>query len=488
MLFFNFLGETKKIHAEVITASGISLLYYLLGASAAGVTFYSLKDVKLSFKHYEKGLTTAQKLEFARVAKDKISDVLSGYKPKFDTSNLLDYLKNTFSPDKSTLDIYDNEEYGDIIFDDDFRVSPYFSYADFYSGKVISIYTNGQLLQIRAPLNYYGVEFYFNGKFVYKVKYQPYLTWRFWGSRYYSVCTNDGSPIEGTTQTVEPDAPSYPLNGVSVKYGTSYRSYVGSNDEPVDIGLPGLPYVPGRTIEDKETGSVVFPGSMEDLLDILENDSTFLDTLLERLLGKDNHDLVGYPALNPVHTDDGIVFPNLENVPSIDIPDVVNPDTPFTDVPVVEVPGDIGGLWGWLYQLLVAIYNMLRNISNSIRSLISNLLQGLLNMLKSLFIPRDGIISDHVYVMESSIKNKIGSNLYTSLFDKLKSLNGEPIPDLYIGTSKVLDASYVNSFAEVVKSWQRWFYYVLIALYNMNSIYKLIRNGEMIERSGGAKK
>lgn len=59
-----------------------------------------------------------------------------------------------------------------------------------------------------------------------------------------------------------------------------------------------------------------------------------------------------------------------------------------------------------------------------------------------------------------------------------------PIPDGYVNGHKVFDASYVNSKASTIRDWQRWFYYILIALYGMNNGYKLIRGGSVV---GGGK-
>lgn len=51
---------------------------------------------------------------------------------------------------------------------------------------------------------------------------------------------------------------------------------------------------------------------------------------------------------------------------------------------------------------------------------------------------------------------------------------------MYIQGSKVLDASYINSLADTVQTWQRWFWYMLIILFGADKTYKLIRGTSML--------
>lgn len=269
-------------------------------------------------------------------------------------------------------------------------------------------------------------------------------------------------PVESEPIPVNVDSDSYPLTGIPPNY------YHKPNVLP-----PPLP----TTTWDMTTGRNVttWPGTAED----------FADGFADTVTWDDYRDVVaGVPSV-PYSFD--------ETVPGTL---TIDYDYDYTDEGAGAIPvpypdayeGDIPS-----EGLLQGITNWLTSLINTILGIPAKLIELLKQLLITLFVPDSDFMQNKMNDVNLKIGSKIGDNDYMNFLDSLKSLEGEPIPDGYIGNNKVFDASYVNNLADMVKLWQRWFWYILIVLWYMNNVYKMIRGSDAVRgmeydaHRGGAK-
>lgn len=199
----------------------------------------------------------------------------------------------------------------------------------------------------------------------------------------------------------------------------------------------------------------------------------------------DGKELVVYPELplNPAdHLADIPLNPEGQKVEvPFDVPvdlstgkaldDVGNPDKPG------EGEGGNTGIWDWLKDLL-------QKILDAINGLIGALLDGLKALLISLFVPGDGFLTDAFNDMLSPLQNKLPIGAYTDLVSKLQNVGAKELQNvqvtLYGQTVTIIDWGYYKANKATFDDIIRGFVFILLLAYNINNIYKLVRNNDVL--------
>lgn len=223
----------------------------------------------------------------------------------------------------------------------------------------------------------------------------------------------------------------------------------------VGVGSGGIPGIDTGTGDDSIPGDTIpgTPGATADDVGAFDIDTpipgTWGNDFLDDLAGATASDL---PAILGKHT-----IP-LEGTGADAIP----------NAPVADLTG-IGGL-------IRAILNYLLGFLEKLKA-----------MLISLFVPKPNYLSDKLNTLKLSVEYQLGTNKFNGFFDSLKNIGGGAVwEDIYapwFGKSvMILKGSFVNEISSLVKSWISAFTYILLALYNYNQIYFLIRGTYPIKR------
>lgn len=480
-LSVGFIGEPMQLHAEPITITtgvAIKVLGVLL-ASMGVLGYVNQKEGSLS-RVYEKMSLQYEKLfknNFGSMLFDILSTSLkNGVKMSFHSVSdfVKDFLFSEYSLSDSVVpsipshpdfvvpekaDFYmDRSGVADDVYDF-YRsaLKPTFSYPVSKISRVIHSFDISD--------NYFvDIEVSLGG-------YESSLS-KMWDISVYRKGTNEKIRSIKTSQKVENPFGSYfnskdirisyvvkvsetgfiDVLGYFESYKTGNKTYVSmSGSIPSDLTDDKPITMPDVIVRPIPSDGVSFP--LGRVLDVPQYVGQTYDKVLEGVASYPVDDFLDYVrgltvpfvnALSPpfVRTDED------DLVIGVDIP----------DEPVIGDDDDIiDGKVPWLSGLIGALSNMLEKLY------------------KYLFVPKEDFIGAFVAENLEVIKGKLPGGNYISIFDKLKGLKGEPLPDLYLKGGKVFDSQHVNSFAETLKAWQRWFYYIAIALFNMTSLYKLIR-------------
>lgn len=214
----------------------------------------------------------------------------------------------------------------------------------------------------------------------------------------------------------------------------------------------------------------------------------------------------------PVEVPDTVISPDLpltwDNVKDTVIPlpvdstdELVIPDVGDYELPVdlpLDNTGDItkGGILGgitdffsWLWELLKAllmgIWNLLKAILDLLLGLVNVLLTGLKGLSIDLFVPSDTYFSDVFEGFKNDLFNKLDITSYTMLFDTDYAESN--IKDITINifgqTVTIVRFSMFEEFREIVNTLIYAFMFFLLAIYNYNQIYKLIRGTDYVSAS-----
>jgi len=142
------------------------------------------------------------------------------------------------------------------------------------------------------------------------------------------------------------------------------------------------------------------------------------------------------------------------------------------------------GIWDWLKDLLNKILNVLKDILTAIGNFISSLLEGLKELLISLFVPSDTFFKDKINSLRDLLVTKFGNN---NFLDGLKSANGYRFKNLTVTafgkTATIVNFDDFYNHKDTFDKYITGFIFFLLALYNYNQIYKLIRKGTTMNSS-----
>lgn len=140
------------------------------------------------------------------------------------------------------------------------------------------------------------------------------------------------------------------------------------------------------------------------------------------------------------------------------------------------------GLWDLLKGLLNTIIDILKAILSFLKDFLLSLLNGIKDLLLSLFVPSDTFFIDNFNKIKNNFSNKLNYDTYLDLFNRQYSENG--IKDVTINWNGqeivIVKFTMFNKFKDFVQIACYAFFFFLLAIYNYNQIYKLIRGTDMV--------
>lgn len=313
----------------------------------------------------------------------------------------------------------------------------YSSYYDFKKGDVVSFKYAWDV----SGSYYYMLNLYKNGNYVAQA-YQGYGSSNP-GDKYLNLdflLKFDTSLIEdGTFKSFLNKSFTYPditKDGCKSidEYNDKYKEYSGTNSVCADL---------------TKLGGLALDSSVDDVCTALEG------TL-------------------PVYSDD---FIGTSDIPGISIEnDGVN--TKVDDIPdtsTKDETGVLGSILEWIRSLLLSLFKFLEG-----------LLQKLIDLLKSLlialFVPSDSFIQEKVDMLKNQLEPKLPYSQYIKLFDD--SYTGNELKDIVIhiyGQDVVIvKVTLFEYFRELFNTGVYAVMFFLLAVYNYNNIYKLIRGTDYV--------
>ena len=126
------------------------------------------------------------------------------------------------------------------------------------------------------------------------------------------------------------------------------------------------------------------------------------------------------------------------------------------------------------------------SITGILQSIV-NWFHQLIEFLKSLFMIPEGFMVGIMDDLKNDISGKFDNTLWIGHIQSFGTIEAEGIPDLEYKGEIILESDYVNNIAPTVKAWVSGGMIILIALYNLNQVYKLIRGSDYVGDRGRSK-
>lgn len=287
---------------------------------------------------------------------------------------------------------------------------------------------------------YYMVNLYKNGNYVSQA-YQGYGNYvsKDYLSLDFLLRVDTSLILEGSFQSFLSKSFTYPditKDGCKSidEYNDKYKEYTGTNSVCADLTA---------------LGGLALDSSVDDVCTALEG------TL-------------------PVYSDDVI---GTSDIPGISIEnDGVN--TKVDDIPdtsIKDETGVLGSILEWIKSLLLSLFKFLEG-----------LLQKLIDLLKSLlialFVPSDSFIQEKVDMLKNQLEPKLPYAQYIKLFDN--AYEGNELKDIVINIYGqdvvIVKVTLFEHFRNLFNTGVYAVMFFLLAVYNYNNIYKLIRGTDYV--------
>lgn len=189
------------------------------------------------------------------------------------------------------------------------------------------------------------------------------------------------------------------------------------------------------------------------------------------------------PVDNNISTELPLTWDNVKDTVT-DLPIDGAIDTPIEGD--ISIPSDsnpsIGSFWGWLLDILKAILNAIKAIVTFLTTFFTKLMEMLIDLIKSLFVPSDTYFTDSFNKLKNNFGNRLNYKTYTDLFDKTYS--GSSIKDVVINWQgqeiTIVKFSEFESFRSFFNTVVYAFFFFLLAIYNYNQLYKMLRGTDLV--------
>jgi len=110
-------------------------------------------------------------------------------------------------------------------------------------------------------------------------------------------------------------------------------------------------------------------------------------------------------------------------------------------------------------------------------------------ILKLAFVPSDGFLSSKLDEIKTSLGEKLNYDSYLNLLSAFNGISSAGLTDVEVDImgshAKIIDFSFLRSALSTIQDWARGFFYIFLIMYNIDSLYYLIRGSHII-RGGGA--
>lgn len=159
---------------------------------------------------------------------------------------------------------------------------------------------------------------------------------------------------------------------------------------------------------------------------------------------------------------------------SLEYDGVVVPDTPeVTDDD--SNPSLLKKLMDWLFDLF-------KKLAELLEKLLKKMLEGLKELLLSLFVPSDSFLQENVDILKNNLEPKLPYTQFVELFNR--EYDGSPLKDIYINWQGqdicIVKVTLFEKFREIFNLGVYAVTFFLLAVYNYNNIYKLVRGSDYV--------
>ncbi|MCI6882942.1 MAG: hypothetical protein MR841_07825, partial [Lactobacillus johnsonii] len=227
----------------------------------------------------------------------------------------------------------------------------------------------------------------------------------------------------------------------------------------VDLGINGLLKDIINAI--KQIGKDVFDNFEESLNSIANGISDLIDSV--NGIAKNICDSLGLTGL----------FDNvISAINSISFDDIINAIKSLTWSDVVNA----------IISLPSAIWQFFDSILNDILQAIKDLITLLKQLLIELFVPSDTYFREHFDDLREQLKPYMSVDDFNNIFNKEYS-SGD-VQDYYfyfMGSKICIPLSLYNNIKSTVLPWIRGIMYFLLVLFNLKSIYSIVRGGSLMK-------
>lgn len=301
------------------------------------------------------------------------------------------------------------------------------------------------------------------------------------GNTYYLLLVNfsNYSGICFSTSQSYDDVFSYTTFCTSRNYNT--YSFDVSASQGIDIGIPSTSidytypsdFSKYNSINDYNSAYNAYTGSPSICVDW---DKLLKDQDLTNL--KNIDDVIG--ALEGVIGSPGGVDVIGQSI-SLEYDGVVVPDTPEVSEDDSN-PSLLKKLMDWLFDLF-------KKLAELLEKLLQKLLEGLKDLLLSLFVPSDAFLQDKVDILKSNLEPKLPYTQFIELFNY--EYESSSLQDIYINWQGqdicIVKVTLFEKFRSIFNLGVYAVTFFLLAVYNYNNIYKLIRGTDYVSATNTVK-
>lgn len=217
-------------------------------------------------------------------------------------------------------------------------------------------------------------------------------------------------------------------------YNDKYKEYTGTNSVCADL---------------TKLGGLSLDSSVDDVC-----------TALEGVLPSYAPDVIGTSDIPGISIENDGVNTKVDNPP---------------DTSAKDDTGVLGSILEWLRGLLLDLFKFLEG-------LLEKLIELLKALLMALFVPSDTFVQDNVDMLKNQLEPKLPYSQYIQLFND--SYEGNQLKDIIINIYGqdvvIVKVTLFERFRELFNMGVYAVMFFLLAVYNYNNIYKLIRGTDYV--------
>ena len=459
VVLFAFITEPARVEASASlalllggTSAAKAFLAFIMSCVAMGVTYSTYDSAKSAYDDYlENASVSIEDIRYVQqeawtgnyeAVANELTDIHSGIKS---------WLQGLFG----SLVVGDNTIGGDYYING-YNIS--IQYHEDYS-KSIALYVNNQLYTrylsnnqdkrniLITGLNYNISKLIINVSYEYKNSLGNWISSSTTMEPSYTSLTSNGitqtTQQETTTITITADAPI-----LNPSYSPQNRTFPPA---------PYLPYInPGN---EKVSESISATGGTMEVYNGTYDQ--YLDDVVENAMWEDIQGVISgsVPTTTLTETSEGLII----GESTVGIPYPIPNESAPTDVleGIGSITGILQSIINWFHQLI--------------------------EFLKSLFMIPEGFMVGIMDDLKNDISGKFDNSLWIGHIQSFGTIEAEGIPDLEFRGEIILESDYVNNIAPTVKAWVSGGMIILIALYNLNQVYKLVRGSDYVGDRGRSK-
>lgn len=460
VVLFAFITEPARVDASASlalllggTSAAKAFLAFIMSCVAMGVTYATIDDAMTAYDHYtENASVSIEDLRYVQqetwtgnyeaVAND-LSDIHSGIKS---------WLEGLFGTLQAGTNIKQYiKGYSPVI-----EIVPKFYQSGYYWVGIKVIIGTGW-----DQLNIYATNNIVTGGIVTDIRYRDSTS--IFVDYQMNYTSSGVSKTATKTSIIYPGAGNIVIDGETFELSnviTSDAPILNPSYSPQNRTFPPAPYLPYiNPGNEKVSQSISASGGTMEVYNGTYDE--YLDDVVDSASWEDIQGVISgsVPTTTLTETPEGLII----GESTVGIPYPIPNESAPTDVleGIGSITGILQSIVNWFHQLI--------------------------EFLKSLFMIPEGFMVGIMDDLKNDISGKFDNTLWIGHIQSFGTIEAEGIPDLEFRGEIILESDYVNNIAPTVKAWVSGGMIILIALYNLNQVYKLIRGSDYVGDRGRTK-